>query len=247
MKRRYAPSAAAVSIREIGASGCSSPIHTASGLRWSEAEVRHGREISWPTTVYCFWTNCRSSTVVYSMAYGNRLSGEITISRTSQQAGISGTFPADYGNESLPMRILGYAGGKQMPLQCRSIQRYRNRLSGPLLDRIDMHRSPGRCLLRAGWRGPEGENPVPDQTAGGALSFPATGAGRRVSAAQRRQARRNQVKLPTRRRTAAQALLPPWTAASVWREQFPSGVIGWVSGYPTSEAGLATAGSPGGY
>ena len=65
-------------------------------------------------------------------------SGEITISRAANQA----TFPAKFQLiAAMNPCPCGYLGAKNHGCQCTAdqIQRYRNKISGPLLDRIDLH------------------------------------------------------------------------------------------------------------
>jgi len=83
--------------------------------------------------------------------------GQITISRATQQA----TYPARFQLvAALNPCFCGYLGDPSGRCHCTSdqIQRYRNRISGPLLDRIDMHIEVPRMsheILRHG--APEGE------------------------------------------------------------------------------------------
>ncbi len=83
--------------------------------------------------------------------------GRITISRAIQQA----TYPARFQLiGALNPCFCGYLGDPSGRCHCTSdqVQRYRNRISGPLLDRIDMHIEVPRIsheVLRHG--APEGE------------------------------------------------------------------------------------------
>lgn len=65
-------------------------------------------------------------------------SGKITISRAAQQAEFPARFQLIAAMNPCPCGYLGDPGGR---CQCSpdQIRRYRSRLSGPLLDRIDMH------------------------------------------------------------------------------------------------------------
>jgi magnesium chelatase family protein len=65
-------------------------------------------------------------------------SGSITISRASRQVTFPSRFQLVAAMNPCPC---GYHGDQRRPCRCRpeQIQRYRNKLSGPLLDRIDMH------------------------------------------------------------------------------------------------------------
>jgi magnesium chelatase family protein len=78
-------------------------------------------------------------------------SGRITISRAAQQA----EYPADFQLiATMNPCPCGYRGDPERACRCSpgQVQGYRNRLSGPLLDRIDMHlevpRMPHRELRR---------------------------------------------------------------------------------------------------
>ena len=65
-------------------------------------------------------------------------SGHITISRAARQADFPAAFQLVAAMNPCPCGWLGHASGK-----CRctpeQVRRYRNRISGPLLDRIDLH------------------------------------------------------------------------------------------------------------
>ena len=65
-------------------------------------------------------------------------SGSITISRASRQAEFPARFQLIAAMNPCPC---GYLGDGSARCRCtlEQVQRYRNRLSGPLLDRIDMH------------------------------------------------------------------------------------------------------------
>lgn len=64
--------------------------------------------------------------------------GVITISRAARQAEFPASFQFIAAMNPCPC---GYLGDPQTPCRCTSdkVQRYRNRLSGPLLDRLDLH------------------------------------------------------------------------------------------------------------
>ncbi len=78
-------------------------------------------------------------------------SGHISISRATQQADFPANFQLIAAMNPCPCGYLGDAGGR---CQCNSdmIRRYRSKISGPLLDRIDMHieipNIPGEILRR---------------------------------------------------------------------------------------------------
>ncbi|MBD3671343.1 MAG: YifB family Mg chelatase-like AAA ATPase [Gammaproteobacteria bacterium] len=65
-------------------------------------------------------------------------SGSITISRAARQAEYPARFQLIAAMNPCPCGYLGHANGK---CTCTNdqVQRYRNRISGPLMDRIDMH------------------------------------------------------------------------------------------------------------
>ncbi|MDQ7091436.1 MAG: YifB family Mg chelatase-like AAA ATPase [Methylococcales bacterium] len=84
-------------------------------------------------------------------------SGNITISRASRQANFPARFQLIAAMNPCPCGYLGDASGR---CHCSSeqVKRYRNKISGPLLDRIDMHLEVPRVpheVLRKG--SPEGE------------------------------------------------------------------------------------------
>lgn len=65
-------------------------------------------------------------------------SGRITISRAARQAEFPSRFQLVAAMNPCPCGYLGHSNGR---CHCSpdQVQRYRNRISGPLLDRIDMH------------------------------------------------------------------------------------------------------------
>ena len=84
-------------------------------------------------------------------------SGHITISRANRQADFPAKFQLIAAMNPCPCGYLGDASGR---CHCTSeqVKRYRNKISGPLLDRIDMHLEVPRVpheVLRKG--SPEGE------------------------------------------------------------------------------------------
>ncbi len=66
-------------------------------------------------------------------------SGRITISRAAHQADFPARFQLIAAMNPCPCGHLGDTGGKVCRCTAEQVQRYRNRISGPLLDRIDMH------------------------------------------------------------------------------------------------------------
>ncbi len=76
--------------------------------------------------------------------------GEITISRASRQAEFPARFQLIAAMNPWPCGYLGDDSGKSCRCTADQVARYRSRISGPLLDRIDMHievpRLPPRIL-----------------------------------------------------------------------------------------------------
>jgi magnesium chelatase family protein len=66
-------------------------------------------------------------------------SGAITISRAARQAEFPARFQLVAAMNPCPCGYLGADCGKECQCTLDQVARYRNRLSGPLLDRIDMH------------------------------------------------------------------------------------------------------------
>lgn len=66
-------------------------------------------------------------------------SGEVTISRAAQQAQFPARFQLITAMNPCPCGHLGDSGGKECRCTQDQVSRYRGRISGPLLDRIDMH------------------------------------------------------------------------------------------------------------
>jgi len=66
-------------------------------------------------------------------------SGEITISRAAQQAIFPARFQLVTAMNPCPCGHLGDSGGRECRCSQDQVSRYRGRISGPLLDRIDMH------------------------------------------------------------------------------------------------------------
>ena len=65
--------------------------------------------------------------------------GEITISRASRQAEFPARFQLIAAMNPCPCGYLGDDSGKSCRCTADQVARYRSRISGPLLDRIDMH------------------------------------------------------------------------------------------------------------
>ena len=65
--------------------------------------------------------------------------GRITISRAARQAEFPARFQLITAMNPCPCGYLGDAGGRTCRCTEEQVARYRNRISGPLLDRIDMH------------------------------------------------------------------------------------------------------------
>lgn len=65
-------------------------------------------------------------------------SGRITISRAARQAEFPARFQLIAAMNPCPCGYLGHSSGR-CHCTTEQVQRYRNRISGPLLDRIDMH------------------------------------------------------------------------------------------------------------
>ena len=86
-------------------------------------------------------------------------SGRITISRAARQTEFPARFQLIAAMNPCPCGYLGDPSGR---CHCSSeqVQRYRNRISGPLLDRIDMHVEVPR-LTFSDMQGPSGEGSAP--------------------------------------------------------------------------------------
>ncbi len=85
-------------------------------------------------------------------------SGRVTISRAAHQADFPARFQLIAAMNPCPCGHLGDTGGKVCRCTAEQVQRYRNRISGPLLDRIDMHVEVPRVtpeLLRPEKKGSE--------------------------------------------------------------------------------------------
>lgn len=93
-------------------------------------------------------------------------SGRITISRAARQAEFPARFQLVAAMNPCPCGYLGHSNGR---CHCTSeqVQRYRSRVSGPLMDRIDMHvevPSVPRELMRNSTRGNEDDHAEDSQT-----------------------------------------------------------------------------------
>jgi len=85
-------------------------------------------------------------------------SGEITISRASSQAEFPARFQLVTAMNPCPCGYLGEGSRSRCRCSANQIQRYRNRLSGPLLDRIDMHvEVPAVVPAELAGQAPEGQ------------------------------------------------------------------------------------------
>jgi magnesium chelatase family protein len=89
-------------------------------------------------------------------------SGRIVISRAAQQAEFPARFQLIAAMNPCPC---GFHGDKSGSCRCSSdqVQRYRGKISGPLLDRIDMHvevSRPARSVLNGRGQKPEGSRSV---------------------------------------------------------------------------------------
>ena len=107
---------------------------------WSAAVPRRGRARSRsPTTASCFSTSCSSSRARCWRRCASRWrSGRVTIVRARRSV----TYPADFMLvAALNPCPCGHLGSAVRTCTCSltAIGGYRSRLSGPLLDRIDMH------------------------------------------------------------------------------------------------------------
>ena len=107
---------------------------------WSAAAARRRPARSrWPITAFCSSTSCRSSIAARWKCSASRLEeGTVTISR----ALTSTTFPANFmlvvAMNPCPC---GYRDDSRRQCHCSvpQIERYMSKISGPLLDRIDIH------------------------------------------------------------------------------------------------------------
>lgn len=85
-------------------------------------------------------------------------SGEITISRACRQAEFPANFQLISAMNPCPCGYLGDATRNRCHCSADQIQRYRNRLSGPLLDRIDLHvEVPAVASSELGGAAPDGQ------------------------------------------------------------------------------------------
>jgi magnesium chelatase family protein len=82
-------------------------------------------------------------------------SGRVMISRAARQAQYPAGFQLIAAMNPCPCGWLGDPGGR-CHCTCEQVQRYRNRISGPLLDRIDMHVEVPRLSFEE-MEGPKGE------------------------------------------------------------------------------------------
>ncbi|MEJ2754556.1 MAG: ATP-binding protein, partial [Gammaproteobacteria bacterium] len=93
-------------------------------------------------------------------------SGTIAISRAAQQVSFPASFQLIAAMNPCPC---GYFGDLQHDCHCNveSVRRYRSRISGPLLDRIDLHVEvkpvDKRCLIQRDTQNPECSEVVRDR------------------------------------------------------------------------------------
>ncbi len=123
---------------------------------------------------------------------------EVTITRASFRA----TYPADFMLvAAMNPCPCGYYGGRTSRCRCTPVQveRYRNRLSGPFLDRIDLQVE----MTEVGYEEITGRS-----TGESSARYPATGGGGSAAAAGTVPGGRHPVQRPACRRTD-QPLLPP--------------------------------------
>ena len=109
-------------------------------LHWSVAAHTPNRvKLRWRIWACYFWMNCLNLIERYWKFLRQPLEAkEIVISRASRQI----TFPANFQLvAAMNPCPCGYAFNQDIRCQCSpdSIKRYQNRISGPLLDRIDLH------------------------------------------------------------------------------------------------------------
>ncbi len=93
----------------------------------------------WRIMVFCFWMNLPEfHRHVLECLREPLESGQITVSRAAFQTAFPAQFQLIAAMNPCPC---GYAGSDVRECQCapEQIQRYRAKISGPLLDRIDMH------------------------------------------------------------------------------------------------------------
>ena len=107
---------------------------------WSVVEdIRNREKFRWLITEYCFWMNCRSSSAtVLEVLRQPMEERKVTIAR----AKFSVEYPANFMLiASMNPCPCGYYNHPDKECVCPpgAVQRYLNRISGPLLDRIDLH------------------------------------------------------------------------------------------------------------
>ena len=141
-KRRRSPAWPASSRSSAGACGRPAARTTRPApWRWSAAARRRARARSrWRTTACCSSTNCRSFRARRSKRCASRWRpGSITISRAARRAEFPARFQLVGGDEPLPVRLAGLARTRPAAARPTRSRATRASLSGPLLDRIDLH------------------------------------------------------------------------------------------------------------
>ena len=107
---------------------------------WWAAVRRPGpARFRWRTTVFCFLTRCPEFPRAALEALREPLeSGFITISRAARRAEFPARFQLIGAMNPCPC---GYLGSTQRACRCTpdQVSRYQGKLSGPLMDRIDLH------------------------------------------------------------------------------------------------------------
>jgi len=126
-----------------------SPHHTISdaGLIGGGIVPRPG-EVSLAHNVCCFWTSCRVSAQWLEVMRQPLEDHTVTIARASMSLSFPARFMLAAAMNPCPC---GYFNDKSRECMCTPpmIQRYVAKISGPLLDRIDIHIEVRRCSTRS--------------------------------------------------------------------------------------------------